>query len=59
MVVVLGGAPATGEVRDDAIVDALGIELAAGSTRRDAIDAVVAGLGVPRRRVYGLALDLR
>ena len=57
IVVVLDGAAAPAEVTDAMIVDALDDEIGAGSTRRDAIDSVVSGLGVARRRVYRLALD--
>jgi 16S rRNA (cytidine1402-2'-O)-methyltransferase len=55
-VVVLGGAPHVSRpVDDDAIRAALRDELAAGSTRRDAVAAVSARLGAPRRLVYALA----
>jgi 16S rRNA (cytidine1402-2'-O)-methyltransferase len=54
--IVLGGADAaTTEVGDDMIVAAIEAELAAGATRRDAADRVVATLGVPRRRAYEAA----
>ena len=43
---------------DDAVRTALRAELDAGGTRRDAVDAVTAALGVPRRRVYALAIAL-
>ncbi len=57
-VLVIGGAPAA--VIDDAAVEqALGRRLAAGEARRSAVDAVVADLGVPRRRVYEAALRLK
>ncbi|NNC79912.1 MAG: 16S rRNA (cytidine(1402)-2'-O)-methyltransferase [Acidimicrobiales bacterium] len=56
-VIVLAGATPV-ELTDEHITDALRAELAAGSSRRDAVDAVVAGLGAAKRRVYDLALDL-
>ena len=57
IVVVLDGAAPPAEITDSMIVDALDQELGSGSTRRDAVDSVVSGLGVARRRVYRLALD--
>ena len=56
-VIVLDGA-APVDVGDDAIVAALGREIDAGASRRDAIDLVSAGLEVGRKRVYALALTL-
>jgi 16S rRNA (cytidine1402-2'-O)-methyltransferase len=56
-VVVLGGAPPA-EVGDDEVTAALRTHLDAGATRRDAVDAVVAELGVARKRAYALALPL-
>jgi 16S rRNA (cytidine1402-2'-O)-methyltransferase len=56
-VVVLGGA-APVDVGDDEVTAALRARLDAGGTRRDAVDAVVAELGVARRRAYDLALGL-
>lgn len=57
MVIVLeGAAPAV--MTDERIVAALRREIAEGATRRGAVDAVVDGLGVAKRRVYDLALDL-
>lgn len=57
-VVVVAGRP-PGEAADDAtLVGALEALLAGGSTRRDAIEAVTARHGVPRKRVYGLAVGL-
>ena len=49
------GAPARGEVSDDEIRSALSVALA-GSSRKDAVAAVVGQLEVPKRRVYDLAL---
>jgi 16S rRNA (cytidine1402-2'-O)-methyltransferase len=54
-VVVLGGAPAPAEVTDAAIERALLDARAHGATTRDAVAEVTAALGVPKRRVYGLA----
>ena len=54
IVIVLGGAALT-TFSDEAIVAALLAESSAGQTTRDAVDAVVARLGVARNRVYGLA----
>ena len=56
VVVVEGAQPVPST--DSEIVDALRSELATGASRRDAIDAVVGGFGVGKRRVYDLALTL-
>ncbi len=56
-VVVLDGAPATPPAEDDAILAALAAAREGGASTRDAVDAVAAALGVPRRRVYRLALS--
>jgi 16S rRNA (cytidine1402-2'-O)-methyltransferase len=56
-VLVIDGA-ADVEVDDVALVGELTRLLAAGSSRRDAVDEVTAAHGVPRNRVYALALDL-
>ncbi len=60
VVVVLAGAEPPGEVvvGDEAIVSALAGRLSAGERRRGAVDEVAGALGVPRRRVYDLALSL-
>lgn len=56
-VIVLAGAPTDEDpIGDDTIRTALRSELAEGSTKRDAITAVAARLGVPKRRVYALAI---
>jgi len=57
LVVVLDRAPAA-PPPDDALVDALSVELAAGSSARDAARAVAARLGVPRRHAYDLAVTV-
>jgi 16S rRNA (cytidine1402-2'-O)-methyltransferase len=54
-VIVLDGAPPRGEVSDDEIRSALHVALD-GHTRKDAVEAVVGQLEVPKRRVYDLAL---
>ena len=57
-VIVLAGAAPAAPATDAQLVAALEAELAAGASRRDAVAAVTAGLGVGRRRVYQLALGL-
>jgi 16S rRNA (cytidine1402-2'-O)-methyltransferase len=54
-VIVLQGAPPRDEVSDDEIRSALHLALP-GHTRKDAVEAVVGQLEVPKRRVYDLAL---
>jgi 16S rRNA (cytidine1402-2'-O)-methyltransferase len=54
-VIVLEGAPPRGEVSDDEIRSALHLALD-GHSRKDAVEAVVGQLEVPKRRVYDLAL---
>jgi len=58
VVVVLAGAPPSEEpvVGDEVLAAAVAERLAAGERTRGAVDAVAAGFGVPRRRVYDLAL---
>jgi 16S rRNA (cytidine1402-2'-O)-methyltransferase len=56
-VIVLQGAPPRGEVSDDEIRSALHLALE-GHSRKDAVEAVVGQLEVPKRRVYDLALTL-
>jgi 16S rRNA (cytidine1402-2'-O)-methyltransferase len=58
LVVVIDRAPAAPPPDDDALVDALSVELAAGSSARDAARAVAARLGVPRRHAYDLAVTV-
>lgn len=55
-VIVLGPAPADGPVTDDTILAALRTELAAGSTKRDAVATVTDQLDVAKKRVYALAI---
>jgi 16S rRNA (cytidine1402-2'-O)-methyltransferase len=54
-VIVVDGAPPSPEPSDDDIVTALGDELAAGRTKKDAVALVADRLSVPKRRVYELA----
>ncbi len=54
-VIVLQGAPPRDEVTDAEIRSALHLALA-GHSRKDAVEAVVGQLDVPKRRVYDLAL---
>ena len=54
-VIVLQGAAAACEVSDDEIRSALHVALA-GHSRKDAVEAVVGQLEVPKRRVYDFAL---
>ncbi len=56
-VVVLDGAPEPEAADDDAIRAALAVEKGGGATTRDAVSSVAAALGVPRRRVYDLAVS--
>ena len=55
-VLVVDGAPPSAHVDDAQIVSAIDERLAAGASRRDAVAEVSSGLGVPKRRVYDLAL---
>lgn len=57
-VVVLAGAAPPQSATDGELLAALGRSLAGGSTRRDAVDAVVAETGASHRRVYDLAIGL-
>ena len=57
-VVVLAGRPTPEGPTDDELAEALGVALAAGLSRRDAVDAVVAETGAAHRRVYDLAIGL-
>lgn len=57
-VIVIEGAPPEPETDDPDILAALEAELAGGGSKKDAIAAVSANLGVPRRRVYALAIGM-
>jgi len=61
VVLVLGGADHQDDaaVGDDVLVAALSDRLSAGERTRGAVDDVAASFGVPRRRVYELALAAR
>lgn len=56
---VLEGAPEPLPADDDDIEEALRSRLQTGESRRSAVDAVAFELGLPRRRVYDVALNLR
>ena len=58
VVIVLAGAPPIAEpvVADEVLAAAVAERLAAGERTRGAVDEVAATFGVPRRRVYDLAL---
>ena len=58
-VLVLAPAPPPADVDDDTVRAALVAALAAGASARDAAAEVAAGLGIPRRRAYDLAVALR
>ncbi len=57
-VIVLAGRPAAEAVDDDTIRTELRAALAAGSTKRDAVDEVSRRLGASRNTVYALAVAL-
>jgi len=57
-VVLVGPPPATDEPDAGTLRDAVATALASGATVRDAASDVAARFGVPRKTVYGLALDL-
>ncbi len=61
VVLVVEGSPSTDPpvVEDEVILDAVAARTDAGERTRGAVDAVAAQLGVPRRRVYELALAQR
>jgi 16S rRNA (cytidine1402-2'-O)-methyltransferase len=61
VVLVLGGAPVVvaPEVGDDVLSAVLAERLGAGERTRGVVDDVAATFGVPRRRVYELALAVR
>lgn len=56
-VIVLGGFVDDGQIPDDnTIRSALSNELAGGVSKKDAVATVSAALGIPKRRVYGIAI---
>ena len=59
LVLVLDGAPAPAEADRASIEAALTVELRDGATARDAAATVARALGVPKRRAYELAVQLR
>ena len=59
LVLVLDGAPPPPEVDDERIEAALSDELRDGASARDAAATVAQALGVPKRRAYELAVQLR
>jgi 16S rRNA (cytidine1402-2'-O)-methyltransferase len=60
VLVVAGGEPGAGtEVEDARLSEVLADRLAPGTRTREVVDGVAAEFGVPRRRVYALALALR
>jgi len=58
-VVVVGGAPGRGDIGDDEIRARLVEHSDGGTGHKTAVAEVAKSLGVPRRRVYDLALGLR
>lgn len=56
-VLVLAGAEVR-EITESSLIESLRAELASGSSRRDAVDTVVAMTGAKKRQVYNLALQL-
>ena len=57
-VIVLAGAPVdNGPVAEETIRLALEIELAGGSTKKDAVSTVATTLAVPKKRVYAISID--
>jgi len=61
VVLVLGGAPevVAAEVDDEVLLAALAVQTTDGARTRGAVDRVAADHGVPRRRVYDLALQAK
>lgn len=57
--VILAAPPAAAEISDADVVVALERSLAAGDSSRDAVKNVTEALGVPRNRVYKLALGMK
>lgn len=56
--IVLEGGPEAPAAEDEQIELALAERMNSGDSRRSAVDAVAAGLALPRRRVYDIALRL-
>ncbi len=57
-VIVLGGAAVPEEASDDDVSRALRARIDAGEDKKSATTAVAKELGVPKRRVYALAVDM-
>lgn len=57
VIVVEGASPAAVTAGEDEIASALQKHLAAGQTRKSAVDAVAEELSLPRRRVYEMAIN--
>jgi 16S rRNA (cytidine1402-2'-O)-methyltransferase len=57
VIVLAGAAIDDGPIDDDTLVAALRAELAVGSTKKDAVATVARRLGVPKKRVYTLAIS--
>jgi 16S rRNA (cytidine1402-2'-O)-methyltransferase len=57
-VIVLAGSPPPAETTDDEIREALRTQLAAGASKRSAVSIVAADVGVPKNRVYNIALSI-
>ena len=58
VVVVVDGADASVDLDDGELVERLRTVLAEGSSKRDAVDRVVAATGARRGRVYDLSLTI-
>ncbi len=57
-VLVVEGAPSqSGELSDTELADLIDRHLAAGDSTRDVVSAVVAATGLPKRRIYDLAVS--
>ena len=59
VLVIEGRAPGADAPDNDTLAAAISTRLAAGESARDAAHAVAADLGVPRRRAYALALEVK
>ena len=58
-VIVVAGAPAPPAITDAEIAQRVRDELSSGASRKAAITSVAHDLGVPKNRVYDLALTIR
>ena len=57
-IVIAPAADDAAEVTDESIAEELRSRVAAGVSRRDAVDEVTTALGVPRKRVYAISVGL-